>query len=117
MTVLIFGGAGFVGLNIAEALLARDRAVTIFDLSAPPRAALRTLQALPGHLAWVVGHVTDAAAIGDAIHPGVDAIVLGAAVTANVDRDRSAPETILRVNVMSHIPILERATRPTWPTP
>jgi len=45
VTVLIFGGAGFVGLNIAEALLAPDRAVMIFDLSAPPRAPLRTLQA------------------------------------------------------------------------
>jgi len=61
--------------------------------------------------------VTDAAAIGDTIHPGVDAIVLGAAVTANTDRDRRDPETILRVNVIPHIPIPERATRPAWPTP
>ena len=34
MKVLIFGGAGFVGLNIAQALLERGHYVTLFDRAA-----------------------------------------------------------------------------------
>ena len=38
--ILVFGGAGFVGLNIAAALLARGHAVTLFDRAGlPPGAA------------------------------------------------------------------------------
>jgi UDP-glucose 4-epimerase len=40
MKILIFGGNGFVGLNIAAALLARGHAVTLFDrVGLPPAAA------------------------------------------------------------------------------
>ena len=35
MTVLVTGGGGFVGLNVAEALLARGRSVVLFGLSMP----------------------------------------------------------------------------------
>ena len=31
MRILVFGGTGFVGLNIAAALLSRGHAVTLFD--------------------------------------------------------------------------------------
>ena len=31
MRILVFGGTGFVGLNIASALLVRGHAVTLFD--------------------------------------------------------------------------------------
>ena len=36
MKILVFGGAGFVGLNIAAALLARGHAVTLFDRAGLP---------------------------------------------------------------------------------
>ena len=36
MRILVFGGAGFVGLNIAAALLARGHAVTLFDRAGLP---------------------------------------------------------------------------------
>ena len=35
--ILLTGGAGFVGLNVAEQLLARGEEVALFDLSPPPR--------------------------------------------------------------------------------
>ena len=35
--ILLTGGAGFVGLNVAEQLLARRDEVLILDLRAPPR--------------------------------------------------------------------------------
>ena len=36
MKILVFGGTGFVGLNIAAALLARGHAVTLFDRAGLP---------------------------------------------------------------------------------
>ena len=39
MRILVFGGAGFVGLNIAAALLARGHAVTLFDRAGVPPEA------------------------------------------------------------------------------
>ncbi|HTH58876.1 MAG TPA: NAD-dependent epimerase/dehydratase family protein, partial [Paraburkholderia sp.] len=40
MNVLITGGAGFVGLNLAECLLARGDTVTLLDVASPPSPAL-----------------------------------------------------------------------------
>ena len=34
--ILVTGGAGFIGLNIAEQLSARGEQVVLYDLSAPP---------------------------------------------------------------------------------
>jgi UDP-glucose 4-epimerase len=39
LKILIFGGTGFVGINVAAALLARGHSVTLFDRTALPRAA------------------------------------------------------------------------------
>jgi nucleoside-diphosphate-sugar epimerase len=41
MKILIFGGTGFVGLNIAAALLARGHAVTLFDRAGGGECAQR----------------------------------------------------------------------------
>ena len=39
MAVLLTGGTGFVGLNVAEALLARGETVVLHALDAPPEPA------------------------------------------------------------------------------
>ena len=39
MNILIFGGTGFVGINIASEMLARGHSVTVFDRGPLPRAA------------------------------------------------------------------------------
>ena len=109
MRALIFGGAGFVGLNIVEALLNRGHEVIAFDRSPLPATALRAFAALPGRLRAITGDVTDRAAVAETIRPGLDAIVLGSAITADATRDAADPETILAVNLMAQIPILERA--------
>jgi UDP-glucose 4-epimerase len=109
MNILIFGGTGFVGLNIAEALLARDHRVTLFDRAGLPGAAQRTFANHADRLNIVLGDILDRQAVADVIAAGCDAIILGAAITADAERDAADPEGILKVNLLAQTPILMAA--------
>jgi UDP-glucose 4-epimerase len=111
MRILVFGGTGFVGLNIAAALLARDHSVTLFDRAGLPPAAEQDFARHAGRLTVVQGDVTDRQTIEEAIAAGFEAIILGAAVTAGPEREAADPETILRVNLLAQTPVLIAARR------
>jgi UDP-glucose 4-epimerase len=111
MKIVIFGGTGFVGLNLAEVLLARGHEVTLYDRSPLPPAAQRSLLDFRERLRIVQGDITDAAGIDALIAEGWDAIVLGAAITAGDDLERASPARVLEINVMAQIPILQAAIR------
>src|SRR5262245_36420765 len=87
MHVLILGGCGFVGLNVAQDLLERGHAVTLFDRAELPAAAQRAFAAHHERLRVLQGDVTDRATVAAAIEGGCDALVLGAAITAGAERD------------------------------
>ncbi|BAM91726.1 UDP-glucose 4-epimerase [Bradyrhizobium oligotrophicum S58] len=109
MHVLIFGGAGFVGLNVAQGLLERGHVVTIFDAAPLPKAAQRAFASHGERLHVITGDVTDASAVAAAVAGGCDAVVLGAAITAGPERDAADPERILAVNLLAQVPILQAA--------
>jgi UDP-glucose 4-epimerase len=111
MKILIFGGTGFVGLNIAEALLKRGHAVTLFDRAGLPPVAQPAFADYGDRLSVIVGDVLDRTLIDSVIATGFDAIVLGAAITAGSERDAADPESILQVNLMAQTPILIAARR------
>lgn len=111
MNILIFGGTGFVGINIASALLARGHAVALFDRASLPRAAGQAFANFGEKLTVVEGDVTDSSAVDAAIARGFDAIVLGAAITAGPAREATDPQSILKVNLMAQVPILMAAHR------
>ena len=111
MKILVFGGTGFVGLNIAEALLKRGHVVTLFDRSSLPPAAQPAFADYGDRLSAIVGDVLDRTLIDSVIATGFDAIVLGAAITAGTERDAADPESILQVNLMAQTPILIAARR------
>jgi len=108
-TTVIYGGAGFVGLNIAERLLREGGHVVLFDRLPLPDAARAAFAALPGRFEMVTGDVTDADAATRVVTPGVDAVVLGAAITADAAREAREPERVLEVNLMSLPPVLRAA--------
>ncbi len=109
MRTLIFGGAGFVGLNIAETLLRAGHEVVAFDRSPIPAAATDAFAALPGQFTALAGDVTDEAAVASAVSAGTDLVVMGAAITAGRERDASDPATTLKVNLLAQVPILAAA--------
>jgi nucleoside-diphosphate-sugar epimerase len=108
--VLITGGAGFVGLNVTEALLARGEAVVIFGREALPPPAARAFAPLPGQLAVVQGDVRDAAALRAVFGAhAIDRVLPFAAVTAGPGRESADPDTVLDVNVKGLIATLRAA--------
>jgi len=111
LNILIFGGTGFVGINIASALLARGHAVTLFDRGALPGAAAQALVSVGNALDVVEGDITDTHAVEDTIARGFDAIILGAAITAGPARESADPQSILQVNLIAQAPILMAAHR------
>ena len=106
MKVLIFGGAGFVGLNIAEAMLTAGHDAVVFDRTPVPDAAAEAFAGLPGRFEAIQGDVTDEGGVAAVVQPRTDLVIMGAAITAGRERDASDPGTILEVNLLAQVPIL-----------
>jgi UDP-glucose 4-epimerase len=111
LKILIFGGTGFVGINIAAALLARGHGVSLFDRAALPRAAHQVFAGYGDLLKVVQGDVTEPHSVEYIIAAGFDAIILGAAITAGPAREAADPQSILQVNLLAQLPILMAARR------
>lgn len=92
MHVLIIGGAGFVGMSIAEALLARGDTVTLFDAREP-------YAALVGGPSVITGDVRRDEDVARAFAGKPDVAIYGAAITADAARDASEPQRVLDVNL------------------
>jgi dihydroflavonol-4-reductase len=100
MTVLVTGGAGFIGTRLVEALLANGEQVRVLDLEAHEAA-------LPGDLGadLVVGDMLDREAVGAALD-GCQRVFHVAALFAMWQPDRGA---YYRVNVDGTRSVLETA--------
>ena len=110
MAVLIMGGSGFVGLNIAEALLGRGETVVLFCLASPPAPIADVLAKLPGRLSIEIGDVRQGNSLDEVMQShSVERIVHGAAITAGIDRERREARTIADVNLGGTIEVLEAA--------
>jgi UDP-glucose 4-epimerase len=111
LKILIFGGTGFVGINIAAALLARGHGVTLFDRADLPRSARQVFAGYGDLLSVVQGDVTEPHSVEGVIARGHDAVILAAAITAGPMREATDPASILQVNLMAQVPILMAARR------
>jgi nucleoside-diphosphate-sugar epimerase len=101
--ILVTGGAGFVGLNVAEQLLARGDEVVIYDLGPPP-AGFR------GNFRFEAGDVTDRDLLARVFSRHRPKSVLHlAAITAGAQRDAREPSRIAEVNLIGTINVLESA--------
>ena len=109
--ILVTGGAGFVGLNVVEALLARGEHVVVFGREAAlPDPATRLFAALPGRLEVVQGDVRDAAALRNLFAARrIGAVFPFAAITAGPRREAEDPGLILDVNLRGVVATLQAA--------
>jgi len=110
MNVLIAGGMGFVGLNIAEQVLLQGGRVTLFGPDSAPPAFIDVLKALPGHLEVVSGDVTRRDDL-DSVLAGLkpEFVINAAAITAGPEREVNAAHDIFRVNLLGTLELLRHA--------
>ncbi|MBH67093.1 MAG: hypothetical protein CMM58_01950 [Rhodospirillaceae bacterium] len=110
MTYLIFGGAGFIGLNLIEQLLSSSEQVIAFDRACIPTPATVAFSRLSGDLKVIQGDVTDLDEVSRAISDNsIRKIFYGAAVTAGSNREKMHPETIFSTNTIGLINVLKVA--------
>jgi nucleoside-diphosphate-sugar epimerase len=111
VTILVTGGAGFVGLNVVETLLARGEDVVLFDTcSLPPRAA-RALESSGGtHLSVEQGSILDAGGLAAVFRKHrIDRVIHAAAVTSGPAREARDPGRIVEVNLNGTVNVLQAA--------
>ncbi|MGE2832678.1 NAD-dependent epimerase/dehydratase family protein [Mycobacterium sp. SMC-4] len=108
MSVMLTGGAGFVGLNVAELLLNDGHDVVVYGLEAPSERFMKHVADMPGQLSTVIGDVRDRDAVRQAMAAhGVDRVVHGAAVTAGRSREATGGADVVSVNVIGAVEVLE----------
>ena len=109
--ILVTGGAGFVGLNLVEALLARGEHVVVFGREAAlPDPAPARFATLPGRVEVIQGDVQDAAALAEVFRARrIGAVFPFAAVTAGPQREAADPALVLDVNLKGVIATLAAA--------
>ncbi len=108
MRALVTGGAGFIGSNLVDALLARGDEVTILDdLSSGKRENLEG--ALGAGAGLIEGSVTDAAAITEAFERARPETVFHLAAQIDVRRSVTDPGYDLGINVGGTLNVLDAA--------
>lgn len=110
--ILVTGGAGFVGVNVVQALLERGEAVVSFDAGALPAAAERMLGTHGGRLLLERGSVLEAESV-DALFRKhrIERVIHAAAVTSGPQREARDPLMIVDVNLRGTINVLEAARK------
>lgn len=111
MNVLVTGGSGFIGINIAEVIAgSKDNVVILYSRSRPPYQAVEMLEQLPGKVIWEKGDVQDEARVSDVMKTyAVDHVAHAAVITPNADREREQMETIIQVNCLGTLRVLAAA--------
>jgi nucleoside-diphosphate-sugar epimerase len=110
VTILVTGGAGFVGLNVVEQLLARGERVVVADRNPLPAIAQADFERLPGRFERLHLDVASADSVADVIGTTKPAKLIHlAAITAGAERDAADPRSIAMVNFVGTINVLEAA--------
>ncbi len=99
---LVTGGAGFIGSNLVEALLAREEQVRVLDNFSTGKP--KNLSGLVGDLEVIEGDVTDLSTVRSAMN-GIDYVFHEAAI-ASVHRSVNDPIATDRTNVLGTLNVL-----------
>ena len=112
MRALIVGGCGFVGMNIAEALLCRGDYVVLLDVNPLSRAASRAFEQLSGAYSVEQMDVCEAPPIsGVFTNHNIDTVFYGAAMTSGPERERLSPDRVIAVNLQGLVNVIAAADK------
>jgi UDP-glucose 4-epimerase len=108
MRTIVTGGAGFIGSNVVDALLARGDEVTVFDdLSTGKRENVEA--ALAGGARLTEGDLRDAASVGAAVDAARPEVIFHLGAQIDVRKSVADPAFDARTNVEGTINVLRAA--------
>jgi len=114
-SILVTGGAGFIGANFVLDWLAQSDA-TVINLDCLTYAGnmenLASLQGDPRHI-FVKGSITDSALIATLLTEHQPCAIINFAAESHVDRSIHAPEDFIQTNIVGSFRLLE-AVRTYW---
>ncbi len=99
MKVIVFGGSGFLGSHVADALTAAGHAVTVYDLQ--PSLYLQRSQKM------ILGDILDEKLVREAVK-GQD-IIFNFAGLADIDDAKNKPIETVQYNILGNVILLEAA--------
>lgn len=115
MTIVVTGGAGFIGSNFVLDWLALSNEAVINVDKLTYAGNLENLQSLKGHNShvFVRSDIGDAATIGELLRTHRPRAVVNFAAESHVDRSIHGPEDFIETNVVGTFRLLE-AVRSYW---
>ncbi len=102
-TVLITGGSGFIGVELAKDLLAEGHRIVIFDLQPP-----KTLAAAGGSISFVRGDITNFSQVLNAVREFRPEVIMHLAAILSAPSENN-PWASISVNGMGTYHVLEAA--------
>jgi threonine 3-dehydrogenase len=102
-TILITGGSGFIGVELAKDLLAEGHSIVIFDLKPP-----KTLVAAGGSISYVGGDITNFSQVLNAVRDFRPEVIIHLAAILSAPSENN-PWASISVNGMGTYHILEAA--------
>jgi len=112
MRALIVGGCGFVGMNIAEALLCRGDHSVLLDVNPLSRVASRAFEQMSGTYSVEQMDVLEAPSIaGVFTNHNIDTVFYGAAMTSGPERERVSPDRVVAVNLQGLVNVIAAADK------
>src|SRR5437588_463138 len=119
LRLLITGGAGFIGSNLAAHYLARGHSVTVFDNLSRPRTPLN-LQWLRNHanapqMEFVRGDVRDFAQLSLAVDASRPQLIMHLASQVAVTTSIARPREDFEINALGTLNVLEAVRRQSEP--
>lgn len=112
MTVLITGGTGFIGVNIAEELTDAGIDVVLLDMNDLPEDAKKSLNHRKGNTHFFKANVLKGEQLDKVIkNYNINKIIHAAVITPGLKREKSQSKLIAQVNFLGTVEILETAKR------
>jgi nucleoside-diphosphate-sugar epimerase len=110
MTVLVTGGAGFVGLNLCERLLVQGETVVSFSKGPMPEQARREFAQLSGTLRVVEGDVLSREAVNQVFgETRPQRVIHAAAMTPGESAESTAFRQVVETNIVGTVNVLDAA--------
>lgn len=113
MHILVTGGSGFIGINIAQVLSQdSDNYVILYSRSKPPHQAMEVLAGQVGNVVWEQGDVQDEIRLNEIMTDHkIDYVVHAAVITPNAEREKGQMNEIVEVNCLGTLKVLAVAKK------